>query len=67
MLYIICFNQSPIRHFTRGTFETFITEIVELDLRDKSEALDIDMTQLDLTEKSANISHKPDATRIPKG
>jgi len=44
-----------------------IREIVELDLRDKSEALDIDMTQLDLTEKSANISHKPDATRIPKG
>jgi len=44
-----------------------IREIVELDLKDKSEALDIDMTQLDLTEKSANISHKPDATRIPKG
>ena len=44
-----------------------IREIVELDLKDKTEALDIDMTQLDLSENSANISHKPDATRIPKG
>ena len=44
-----------------------IREIVELDLKDKSEALDIDMTQLDLSENSAAISHKPDATRIPKG
>ena len=26
-----------------------------------------DMQQLDLTESSAGISHKPDATRIPKG
>ena len=44
-----------------------IREKVELDLRDKNEALDIDMQQLDLTESSAGISHKPDATRIPKG
>jgi len=44
-----------------------IREIVELDLKDKNEALDIDMTQLDLSENSANISHKPDATRVPKG
>lgn len=44
-----------------------IREIVELDLRDKNEALDIDMCQLDLTEQSAGISHKPDAVRIPKG
>ena len=44
-----------------------IREVVELDLKDKTDALDIDMQQLDLTEKSANISHKPDATRIPKG
>jgi len=44
-----------------------IREIVELDLKDKTEALDIDMQQLDLSENSANISHKPDATRIPKG
>jgi len=42
-------------------------ETVELDLKDKTDALDIDMTQLDLTEASAGISHKPDATRIPKG
>ena len=28
---------------------------------------DLDMQQLDLSENSANISHKPDATRIPKG
>ena len=40
---------------------------MELDLKDKNEALDIDMTQLDLSENSANISHKPDATRVPKG
>ena len=44
-----------------------IREIVELDLKDKAEALDIDMQQLDLSENSANISHKPDATRVPKG
>ena len=44
-----------------------IREVVELDLKDKTDALDIDMCQLDLTEKSANISHKPDALRIPKG
>jgi len=39
---------------------------VELDLKDKNEALDIDMQQLDLTESSAGISHKPDAVRVPK-
>lgn len=44
-----------------------IREIVDLDLKDKNEALDIDMQQLDLSENSANISHKPDATRVPKG
>ena len=44
-----------------------IREVVELDLKDKNEALDIDMCQLDLTEQSAGISHKPDAVRIPKG
>ena len=40
--------------------------MVELDLKDKNEALDIDMQQLDLTESSAGISHKPDAVRVPK-
>jgi len=44
-----------------------IREVVELDLKDKNEALDIDMQQLDLTESSAGISHKPDAVRVPKG
>jgi len=44
-----------------------IREVVQLDLRDKNDALDIDMQQLDLTEASAGISHKPDATRVPKG
>ena len=43
-----------------------IREVVELDLKDKNEALDIDMQQLDLTESSAGISHKPDAVRVPK-
>ncbi len=36
-------------------------------IKDKNDALHIDMKQLDLSEASANISHKPDATRIPKG
>merc|ERR1711936_526559 len=44
-----------------------IREVVQLDLKDKNEALDIDMQQLDLTESSAGISHKPDAVRVPKG
>jgi tektin-2 len=44
-----------------------VREKVDLDLRDKNDALDIDIRQLDLTENSAGISHKPDATRIPKG
>ena len=43
-----------------------IREVVQLDLKDKNEALDIDMQQLDLTESSAGISHKPDAVRVPK-
>merc|ERR1711936_1086454 len=44
-----------------------IREVVQLGLKDKNEALDIDMQQLDLTESSAGISHKPDAVRVPKG
>jgi hypothetical protein len=37
------------------------------NVQDKMDALDIDIQQLDLTESSAGLSHKPDATRVPKG
>jgi len=37
------------------------------DLQDKNIALDIDIEQYNLTEDSADISYKPDPTRVPKG
>lgn len=44
-----------------------IRQRLETDLQDKSEALKIDMDQLQLTERSSGISHKPDPTRVPAG
>ena len=35
--------------------------------QDKNVAIDIDIDQYNLTENSAEISYKPDPTRIPKG
>ena len=40
---------------------------LEIDLRDKTEALDIDLAQLRMTERSSGLSHKPNPTRIPQG
>lgn len=37
------------------------------DLQDKNIALDIDVDQYNLTDSSAGISYKPNATRVPKG
>jgi len=37
------------------------------DLQDKNIALGIDVDQYNLTEKSGNISFKPNPTRVPKG
>jgi tektin-2 len=38
---------------------------LELDLQDKTEALKIDMDQLELSHHSSSLSHKPDSTRVP--
>ena len=38
---------------------------LELDLQDKTEALKIDMDQLELTHHSSSLSHKPDPLRVP--
>ena len=40
---------------------------LEIDLKDKTEALDIDLDQLRMTERSSGLSHKPNPTRIPQG
>lgn len=37
------------------------------DLQDKNMALDTDVDQYNLTDKSPGISYKPDALRVPKG
>ncbi len=42
-----------------------VRQRLETDLEDKTEALNIDMDQLRLTERSAGLSHKPNPTRIP--
>ena len=44
-----------------------IRQRLETDLEDKTEALKIDLEQLDLNERSAGLSHKPNPTRIPNG
>lgn len=36
------------------------------DLQDKTAALEIDVTQYNMNEKSPNISYKPNPTRKPK-
>jgi len=40
---------------------------VVADLQDKNIALGIDIDQYNLSDRSANISFKPDALRVPKG
>lgn len=37
------------------------------NLQDKNITLDIDVDQYNLTDDSAGITFKPDATRVPKG
>ena len=44
-----------------------IRQKLEIDLQDKTEALRIDIDQLELTERSTGLSHKPDPTRVPNG
>ena len=41
-----------------------IRQKLETDLQDKTEALRIDIDQLELTERSTGLSHKPDPTRV---
>ena len=41
-----------------------IRQKLELDLQDKTEALRIDVDQLELTERSTGLSHKPDPTKV---
>ncbi len=43
-----------------------VRQRLETDLEDKTEALNIDLDQLRLTERSAGLSHKPNPTRIPQ-
>ena len=40
---------------------------VQADLQDKNIALGIDIDQYNLSDRSAQISFKPDALRVPKG
>merc|ERR1711936_12386 len=40
---------------------------VQTDLQDKNIALGIDIDQYNLSDRSAQISYKPDALRVPKG
>lgn len=40
---------------------------VQADLQDKNIALGIDIDQYNLTDKSSQISYKPDSMRVPKG
>ena len=40
---------------------------VQADLQDKNIALGIDIEQYNLSDKSPNISFKPDSLRVPKG
>ena len=41
-----------------------IKQKLEIDLQDKTEALRIDIDQLELTERSTGISHKPDPLKV---
>ena len=41
-----------------------IRQKLEIDLQDKTEALRIDMDQIELTERSGGLSHKPDPTKV---
>lgn len=40
---------------------------VQADLQDKNIALGIDIDQYNLSDRSPNISYKPDPLRVPKG
>ncbi|ESO88252.1 hypothetical protein LOTGIDRAFT_193495 [Lottia gigantea] len=40
---------------------------IQADLQDKNIALGIDIDQYNLTDRSPNISYKPDSLRVPKG
>ena len=44
-----------------------IRQRLELDLQDKTTALAIDINQIELTERSGGISHKPDSIKCPNG
>ena len=41
-----------------------IKQKLEIDLQDKTEALRIDIDQLELTERSTGISHKPNPLKV---
>ena len=41
-----------------------IRQKLETDLQDKTDALRIDIDQLELTERSTGLSHKPDPTKV---
>ena len=43
-----------------------IKQNLELDLTDKTEALNIDMDQIRLSQRSAGLTRKPNAIRNPK-
>ena len=44
-----------------------IRQRLELDLQDKTTALAIDINQIELSERSGGISHKPEAIKCPNG
>ena len=44
-----------------------IRQRLELDLQDKTTALAIDINQIELSERSGGISHKPDSIKCPNG
>ena len=41
-----------------------IRQKLEIDLQDKTEALRIDIDQIELTERSTGLSHKPDPMKV---
>lgn len=67
---------SQIRHLLKdkcedawdklGVLEN-IRQRLEHDLQDKTDALNIDIDQLELSERSTGLSFKPDSTRVPNG
>lgn len=71
-LCIIENNQKLLRDQCQSAWEKLnrledVRFKLNLEITNKKEAENIDMAQLELNKFSANITFKPDPTRIPKG